>query len=89
VTVSTQNFNRLFSRLVTSFKRYQEVPRYPDTVAAIGSARIDLDLVRNAIAVERDRIVGERSPGNVPQRTAVSKDDLARLRAFGTGFVSG
>jgi len=87
--VLTQYFDRLFSRLVTSFKRYEEVQRSPDTVAAIGSARIDLDLVRNAITVERECIVGEHSPEHVPRRTAVSDADLARLRVLGTGFVSG
>ena len=85
----TEKFDRLFSRLVTSFKRYQDVPRSPDTVAAIGSARIDLDLARGAIAIERRGIVGRRNVRSAPRQTAVSEDDLARLRAFGTGFVSG
>ena len=87
--VLTEKFDRLFSRLVASFKRYQEVPRSPDTVTAIGSARIALDLARGDIAVERRRIIGDRDARGVPRQTAVSEDDLARLRAFGTGYVSG
>ena len=89
VNVLTQRFDRLFFRLVTSFKRYQQVPRSPGDVAAIGSARIDLDSVRNAIANERGYAIGDRGPRDAPRQTAVSDDDLARLRAFGTGFVSG
>ena len=85
----TEKFDRLFLRLVASFKRYQEVHRSPDTVVAIGSARTALDLARADIAVERKRIIGDRSVLGVSRQTAVSEDDLARLRVFGTGFVSG
>ena len=87
--VLTETFERLFLRLVTSFTRYQDVPRSPDDVAVIGSARIDLDLARGAIAIERKRILGDRNVRGVPRQTAVSEDDLARLRTFGAGFVSG
>ncbi|VAW04441.1 hypothetical protein MNBD_ACTINO01-1331 [hydrothermal vent metagenome] len=85
----TRTFNRLFSRLVTSFERYQDVPRSPQNVIELASARHELDLARSAIAVERHIIMsggGHREP---VRRTAVSQDNLARLRVLGTGFVSG
>jgi hypothetical protein len=71
------------------FKRHQDVPRSPDNVVAIASARRNLDLARNAIAIERKGIIDSHGLRDAPRRTAVSDDDLARLRVFGTGFVGG
>jgi hypothetical protein len=85
----TRRFNRLFSRLVTSFERHQDAPRTPDNVVALSSARRDLDLARDAIAIERQRITSACDRRSVTPRTAVSNDDLARLRVLGTGFVGG
>ncbi|MFV1999864.1 MAG: hypothetical protein ACC654_05800 [Acidimicrobiia bacterium] len=83
----TATFDQLFSRLVRTFKRYQDVPRYPDNVVAIASARRNLDIAREEIAIERADIVDRRVSRAVPRRTAVSDADLARLRVFGSGFV--
>jgi len=72
----TATFDRLFSRLVRTFKRYQDVPRSSDNVVAIASARHDLDLARGAIAIERAAIGEHRESRDAPRRTAVSEDDL-------------
>ena len=85
----TPRFNRLFSQLVAAFKRYQDVPRPLQSVVELASARRDLDLARNAIALERYIVMSDDGHREPARRTAVSQDDLARLRVFGTGFVGG
>jgi len=83
----TETFNRLFSRLVTTFKRHQDVPRTPESVAVLAFARRDLDIARSAIAKERDVILGSQASQKVPRRTSVSDDDIARLRVLAGGFT--
>ena len=86
----TTRFERLFGRLVSSFKHHQDVPRAPDKVPDLGAARWDLELARSAIAQERERIADQAAArAEIPRQAAISDDDLARLRAFGAGYLSG
>ena len=86
----SDTFERLFGRLVEVFKRYQDVPRTPKDIAELGAARWDLELVRKAIARERARIFFRHASRSViPRKTAVSDDELARLRVFGIGCTGG
>ncbi len=83
-------FERLFGRLVAAFKHHQDVPRAPDKVPDLGTARWDLELARSAIAQERQRIADQTAArAEIPQQAAISDDDLMRLRAFGAGYLSG
>jgi hypothetical protein len=85
----TEVFERLFRHLVGAFLHYRDVPRTPDTIAELGASRWDLELARKAIAVEGDRITARPSrPVVAPRQTAMSDDDLARLRVLGDGFTS-
>jgi hypothetical protein len=85
--VMSQRFDRLFRGLVQAFLRYDSVPRSPDRVRELGAARIDLDRARAAIASERGFLVRRDFDASPPRTTAVSPDDLARLRVVGEGFV--
>lgn len=88
--VLSHTFERLFKRLVVAFKRHQVVARTTDSIAELGAARWDLELARASIAKERVRLVDQVvSRSVVPRQTAVSDDDLARLRVFGVGCVGG
>ncbi len=84
----SERFNRLFDRLVVAFTHHQDVPRRPGNVPELGAARWDLELARAAIARERERMAGQTRP-RIPRQTAASDGDIARLRAFGAGYVSG
>lgn len=84
-SVLSDSFDRLFSRLVMTFKRHQDVPRTPESVAVLALARTDLDVARSAIAQERDAILRNRSAPKALRRTSVSDDDIARLRVLAGG----
>ena len=88
----TATFERLFGRLVGAFKQHEDVPRVPDNVRNLGAARWELELARAAIAQERERMADQaaaRADLPRPRQAAVSDRDLARLRAFGAGYISG
>ena len=73
-------FDQAFRRLIGAFKRYQDVPRSPDNVPAIGAARWNLETARVSITRERRSVESGRHAATQPLRkTAVSDDDLARL----------
>ena len=84
----TDRFERLFRRLVGVFRQYHDADRSPAHVAKLAAARWDLELAREAIAEERERItvrVAFRS--GRARKVALSDDELAlaRLRVSGIG----
>lgn len=84
----SDTFEQLFKRLVVAFKRHQDVSRTTDNIAELGAARWDLELARAGMAKERARLADQAVSRSVlPRQTAVSDDDLARLRVFGVGYV--
>ena len=86
----TDTFERVFRLLVAAFKRHQDVPQTLTNIAELGAARWDLELVRKAIAEERERIALQPASRSViPRKTALSDDELARLRVVGMGSVGG
>jgi hypothetical protein len=83
-------FDRAFRRLVQAFGRYHDVPREPEFVIQLASARIDLDVARGVARDARDDLLAARpSLKRPPKQTGVGEDDIARLRVLGTGFVQG
>jgi hypothetical protein len=88
LAVLTNDFERLFRRLVGAFLHYLDVPRTPDNVAELGASRWDLELAREAIALARGRIKTQpSSPPVSPRHTAISADDVALLRVLGDGLT--
>ena len=89
-SVTSDTFERLFRRLLGVFGRYHDTPRSPKQVAELGAARWDLELARNAIAAERDRITHRAPvPSVTPRKVALSDDAMARLRVAGIGSSGG
>jgi hypothetical protein len=82
----TERFNRLWTRLVTLWFAYEDVPRTPDDVVDLAAARVALDGIRSEIAVERSRLSATARPTNTLPRVAVSEETLARLRVAGAGM---
>jgi hypothetical protein len=82
-------FDSAYRRLVSAFRRYQDVPRSPDDVAVIGEARWELHQARNAMAGERREVLATRyRAGAGFRKTDVSDEDAARLSvaAISAGF---
>jgi len=83
----TPAFDRTFRNLVHAFKRHQDVPRSPGNIPAIGEARWELHLARDAMAAERREVLAvheRRWVGKID----ISDEDLARLNvaAISAGF---
>ena len=77
-------FNQLFQALVARWTAWRAAPRDPERVAELARARFALEDARSAIAAEREALIAPaRGDG---ARTAVSAEDRARLRVFGTGY---
>jgi hypothetical protein len=87
VSMMSESFDAAYRRLVSAFGRYHDAPRSPDSIPQLGAARWDLHKARNAMSVERRRVAKPQWPTNRFSRTAVSPDDLAKLRVRGLGTL--
>jgi len=54
----SERFERLFGRLLVAFVRYDDTPRDPENVNALGTARTDLENLRRQISSERQVVLG-------------------------------
>lgn len=75
-------FDGLFTNLTDTFKRYDNTPRNPATVPALGMARWDLEVARAEIQDERLSL----DDPHREVRTA-SNTDLTRLHVRLNGLV--
>ena len=89
VHMITRRFDRAFGRLLAAFTYHQDVPRNSANVLELGAARWELEIARNAMAVERRAVTDHHTvTTSWLRRSSVSEDDMARLRVFGSGTVS-
>lgn len=83
----TDTFSRLFGSLLARWAKYQNAPRDPERVRELAAARVEMDDVRNEIAVERELVMAATAPVRAePPRVAVSDEGLRRLRVAGIGL---
>jgi hypothetical protein len=69
----TGEFDAAFRTLAAARIAYEDQPRDPDTIAALGAARIRLDEARSAMRAERERL-GLEEPWRVQAATTVGVD---------------
>lgn len=83
-------FVAAFRRLIGSWERYQDTPRHPEQVAALGTARAELEDARSEAAEARDEHhpdwQRDDAPSARPAKTSASSEEIARLRLRGDSY---